>query len=479
MSVADRLNKLSTDITNAYTSINNKGGTIPTNKNTDNLHTAIDSIEVIEQATAEGESISLTNTKAMPYSDYVVEGKSEQEGTPSPSIPSEIHSVGEVVLPSEYQQVEYITSDGNSYIDTNLQITGDFEIDLEFIKNQSLSGEQPIISIWTPQYNYWNLFIRADNYLEWYVNGHYLAQYVALTQGEKNQIKLKRDGNSFIFSQNGAKIKFSYSTDNNTATLKLFKRGDLANNSYVSIGKVTIKKNNILVKKLIPCYKISDNTIGMYDIINDVFISNSGTGNFTKGNSYIHSKDIITIKQRGTTESNDYFIQTSPLCSLPNGVKNTIELDGIHRRVGRKFLQATDLHDIVTTGTIPYVRIAKNTLGMVSGTFANNTARMKSYKITGNVNYSNTNNGEFNTYWDRFYLAIFDNRFTDLATAKQLLEGEEIIYELATEVIEPLTQNQATTMLDIIKTGSYEGTTNIYTDEDVKPTIGVGYYKKS
>ena len=33
-------------------------------------------------------------------------------------------------------------------------------------------------------------------------------------------------------------------------------------------------------------------------------------------------------------------------------------------------------------------------------------------------------------------------------------------------------------MLDIIKTGSYEGTTNIYTDEDVKPTIGVGYYKK-
>ena len=33
-------------------------------------------------------------------------------------------------------------------------------------------------------------------------------------------------------------------------------------------------------------------------------------------------------------------------------------------------------------------------------------------------------------------------------------------------------------MLDIIKRGSYEGTTNIYTDEDVKPTIGVDYYKK-
>ena len=78
MSIATKLEKLTTDITSAYTSIENKGGTIPSDKNTDNLHTAIDSIEVIEQATAEGESISLANTKAMPYKDYVVEGKSEQ-----------------------------------------------------------------------------------------------------------------------------------------------------------------------------------------------------------------------------------------------------------------------------------------------------------------------------------------------------------------------------------------------------------------
>ena len=37
MSVADKLTKLSTDITNAYNSIEDKGGTIPTNKNTENL----------------------------------------------------------------------------------------------------------------------------------------------------------------------------------------------------------------------------------------------------------------------------------------------------------------------------------------------------------------------------------------------------------------------------------------------------------
>lgn len=44
MAIADKLTKLSTDITNAYEAIDDKGGTIPANKNTDNLENAIRSI---------------------------------------------------------------------------------------------------------------------------------------------------------------------------------------------------------------------------------------------------------------------------------------------------------------------------------------------------------------------------------------------------------------------------------------------------
>ena len=44
MSVANEINILKGNIRNAYTSIQNKGGTIPTNKNTENLSSAIDSI---------------------------------------------------------------------------------------------------------------------------------------------------------------------------------------------------------------------------------------------------------------------------------------------------------------------------------------------------------------------------------------------------------------------------------------------------
>ena len=44
MSIANEIATLKINITNAYNSINTKGGTIPTNKNTENLSSAIDSI---------------------------------------------------------------------------------------------------------------------------------------------------------------------------------------------------------------------------------------------------------------------------------------------------------------------------------------------------------------------------------------------------------------------------------------------------
>lgn len=44
MSIATNLQKLETDITNAYDAVQTKGGTIPTDKNTNNLATAISSI---------------------------------------------------------------------------------------------------------------------------------------------------------------------------------------------------------------------------------------------------------------------------------------------------------------------------------------------------------------------------------------------------------------------------------------------------
>ena len=44
-----------------------------------------------------------------------------------------------------------------------------------------------------------------------------------------------------------------------------------------------IYENDILKNIMIPCYRKSDNVIGMYDIENNQFYTNKGSGIFIKG----------------------------------------------------------------------------------------------------------------------------------------------------------------------------------------------------
>ena len=46
---------------------------------------------------------------------------------------------------------------------------------------------------------------------------------------------------------------------------------------------VTDNDNGQIVTNLIPCYRISDNRIGMYDAITDTFYENAGGSNLIAG----------------------------------------------------------------------------------------------------------------------------------------------------------------------------------------------------
>ena len=52
---------------------------------------------------------------------------------------------------------------------------------------------------------------------------------------------------------------------------------------YARIFNLKFYDNDTLMVNLIPCYRKSDNVIGMYDLVNDKFYTNSGTGTFLKG----------------------------------------------------------------------------------------------------------------------------------------------------------------------------------------------------
>lgn len=179
--------------------------------------------------------------------------------------------------------------------------------------------------------------------------------------------------------------------------------------------------------------------------------------------------------------ANDYTIQTEPLRSLPNGVKDTIEADGIHRRVGRVVFEGSNSESWSRGGNSKglyyyYTSITDKVKGDI--------LLCNTFSYLDNSTFWTTSNAQnaITTEANNRIVGIMleDQTITTNTDFKTWLSthNTEVLYPLAEEIIEPLTQNQATTMLDIIKTGSYEGTTNIDTDEDVKPTIGVNYYKK-
>lgn len=540
------------DIQNIANAIRSKNGTENTYK-VSQMSTAINSIEVIEQATAEGESLSLANTKAMPYNDYVVEGKSEQDGEPSPSNPSEIHSVADDVnllnrITCEEDKA-FVWTTGATFSETNSLVSDYINVKVNqkliFTYNAQIlfydssktylgclqEGGTTIAkslgistnSLTVPNINdiyYMRLGFRPvtnNNQNMTSVNiklqkGSTATPYSPYNQGT---VTIKQRGKNLIDNNN---LQYDYSNVENTYNkLETIETGIRYSTTYSDGGPIVVFNTGIDLTNHIGKTIKMKSTISSNAGSISIGIANADTSlRQNKVNTNISNKEIsflvtddlgekkyliyyltidvgigntsdfknltLTIDEEPIYEPYqtpyDYTIQTEPLRSLPNGVKDTIEADGIHRRVGRVVLDGSENWDNYTavSGNIVQCRL------MLSSNCKSRVGLSDRFLVI--ADYSATEHivigGALN---NAVFIHINKSRLSteDITGFKTWLSTHnlEVLYPLAEEVIEPLTQNQATTMLDIIKTGSYEGTTNIYTDEDVKPTIGVEYYKKS
>jgi hypothetical protein len=101
-----------------------------------------------------------------------------------------------------------------------------------------------------------------------------------------NTIYNVQGGDNFLIA-NGVNGTQESDSDSPSGNVTLFSQ-----ERQESTGKLYYCKlydNDVLVRNLIPCYRKSDNAIGMYDTINKVFYTNSGSETFLKGND----KDFI------------------------------------------------------------------------------------------------------------------------------------------------------------------------------------------
>ena len=206
-------------------------------------------------------------------------------------------------LPSAYQEVEYIESDGTGqYIDTgflpsdNCSATFDFALDLPisaggvFIGgSRESSGVKQFYFMMQDVSSKTTISVKmsGDNFTHSkQINNTSPSSAVTILPRSKVAIALN-GGNYYNDIVCGEQKSGTITAFSSTYSVHLFginnggtnsqQTGDIYFYGFKAYTGVT------LVRDLIPCYRIADNEIGMYDIVNDVFYTNAGTGTFTKG----------------------------------------------------------------------------------------------------------------------------------------------------------------------------------------------------
>lgn len=241
-----------------------------------------------------GKEKTITNTTELPKNtidvvDYKIYGNSVQ-----------------LLLPEEYQQVEYIESTGTQYIDTGYVVQEDDELELDYkITQLSQEGDKMLFGskrdisgggIWVETYGSVN---------KWYVRFGQTTSTSLESVSSQYEGTLKIKKNEFII--NGTKV-LSLSFDSMpTTSLELFGRtneSEVLMGSYVQIRNFKITRNSEIIRQFIPCYRKSDNVIGMYEIIENKFYTNQGTGTFLKGNNAPTLYAPIEVESVGNKSEN-------------------------------------------------------------------------------------------------------------------------------------------------------------------------------
>ena len=113
----------------------------------------------------------------------------------------------------------------------------------------------------------------------------FAAEGFTFTDGTILDIDWATSSTSTTITDSISNITYTHTFDttitysNNTTTLKLFQNGD-AQKSSIDMYYYQIYDNDNLVRNYIPVLRTTDNTPGMYDLVNKVFYTNSGTGQF-------------------------------------------------------------------------------------------------------------------------------------------------------------------------------------------------------
>lgn len=187
------------------------------------------------------------------------------------------------ILPSGYTQLEYIESTGTQYIDTGYNVTNNTKVEMDCRIYTAPSNQIFLFGVTNSTTG------NAGRYGVTYINGNWRNvtadnQYDFPSSTAIGRHIIIKEGNSCsIDGVNGNTTSGTIFTSNKTLPLFCRNQGGTLN-AFASmlLYSCSVTEKNDIIFNFIPC-KSSLNEIGLYDIVNNQFYPNVGTGTFIAG----------------------------------------------------------------------------------------------------------------------------------------------------------------------------------------------------
>lgn len=212
-------------------------------------------------------------------------------------------SNGRSDVPSTYEQLSYLESTGTQYIDPNLKINDIFGCDIKYQstgKANSSYGLDGVIGcngavkvtdgtncdlkIWFSYGQYGTCILtlfRSSAGIRFRRDISSLDDYYATI----HHVQWKTDGTVWYNGENVIQLDGPYEAkDNYNIYAFAANSATSASNKFYSKTRMYYLKfcaqDGTLLRDFVPCKRISDGVLGMYDVVSDTFFTNKGTGTF-------------------------------------------------------------------------------------------------------------------------------------------------------------------------------------------------------
>lgn len=301
------------------------------------------------------------------------------EAVPTPDTPMDIISNNGVLkarhqsgLPLGYTLLDYVETDGNSYIDTNLLLSNTSEFEITF-QSADATLNTPVMGAISGGTS----FTSTDNLCVTYTVASGLNAYSVYCNGaagdaneswnagdarDKLKHTVKYNGLNIAPTLDGVDMEQLVPTtliaNTPTVTTWLFGRNNTGSGTKTQTGVRIYDFKVGGVAHFVPC-KNASNVIGMYDTVNGVFYQNTGTGTFVAGPAVSDPVEIYTdgLQETITIKDDQSATISTAVAEMLLKVSSDYQdqqeiIDGtVTRKVGVTILKGTEVWNKSSTYT--------------------------------------------------------------------------------------------------------------------------------